>query len=160
MPKLDEILETAIHTEDMPRARAFYEDVLGLEPIYSDYRLTAYPVAGRDVLLVFRKGTTEQTVTLPSGTIPGHRGDGALHVAFAIGRDELDRWETHLASRGIVIEGRNDWETRRAQHLFSRPRRAPFGACNAGFMVGVLGAEYFLEVSMLARPTLTRRGNR
>jgi catechol 2,3-dioxygenase-like lactoylglutathione lyase family enzyme len=94
----------------MPRARAFYEGVLGLEPIYSDYRLTAYPVAGRDVLLIFRKGTTEQTVTLPSGTIPGHRGDGALHVAFAIGRDELDRWETHLASRGVVIEGRNDWE--------------------------------------------------
>src|SRR5215475_2280460 len=91
MPKLDGILETAIHTEDMARARVFYEGVLGLKPIYSDNRLTAYPVAGRDVLLVFRKGTTEQTVTLPSGTIPGHRGDGALHVAFAIGRDELDR---------------------------------------------------------------------
>ena len=28
MPKLDGILETAIHTEDMPRARAFYEGVL------------------------------------------------------------------------------------------------------------------------------------
>ena len=62
MPKLDGILETAIHTEDMARARAFYEGVLGLEPIYSDKRLTAYPVAGRDVLLVFRKGTTGQTV--------------------------------------------------------------------------------------------------
>lgn len=33
MPKLDGILETAIHTEDMVRARAFYEGVLGLEPI-------------------------------------------------------------------------------------------------------------------------------
>ena len=41
MPKLDGILETAIHTEDMVRARAFYEDVLGLEPIYSDNRLSA-----------------------------------------------------------------------------------------------------------------------
>jgi catechol 2,3-dioxygenase-like lactoylglutathione lyase family enzyme len=71
MPKLDGILETAIHTEDMVRARAFYEDVLGLEPIYSDNRLSAYAVAERDVLLVFRKGTTEQTVALPSGTIPG-----------------------------------------------------------------------------------------
>ena len=70
MPKLDGILETAIHTEDMVRARAFYEGVLGLEPIYSDNRLSAYAVAGRDVLLVFRKGTTRETVTLPSGTIP------------------------------------------------------------------------------------------
>jgi catechol 2,3-dioxygenase-like lactoylglutathione lyase family enzyme len=110
MPKLDGILETAIHTKDMVRSRAFYEDVLGLAPIYSDDRLTAYAVAGRDVLLVFRKGATGQTVTLPSGTIPGHGGDGALHVAFAIAKDELDRWEVHLASRGVVIEGRNDWE--------------------------------------------------
>jgi len=110
MAKLDGILETCIHTEDMARARAFYEGVLGLEPIYSDDRLSAYAVAGRDVLLVFRKGATGQTVTLPSGTIPGHGGDGALHVAFAIAKDELDRWERHLASRGVSIEGRNEWD--------------------------------------------------
>jgi catechol 2,3-dioxygenase-like lactoylglutathione lyase family enzyme len=110
MPKLDGILETAIHTEDMARSRAFYEDVLGLAPIHSDDRLTAYAVAGRDVLLVFRKGATGKTVALPSGTIPGHGGNGSLHVAFAIGKDELEHWETHLASRGVPIEGRNDWE--------------------------------------------------
>ena len=109
MPKLDGILETAIHTEDMPRARAFYEGVLGLAPIYADDRLSAYAVAGHDVLLVFKKGATGNTVTLPSGTIPGHGGDGALHVAFAIGKEELDRWEKHLDDRGVAIEGRNDW---------------------------------------------------
>ena len=62
----------------MVRSRAVYEDVLWLEPIYSDDRLTAYAVAGRDVLLVFRKGATGQTVTLASGSIHGHGGDGAL----------------------------------------------------------------------------------
>jgi hypothetical protein len=30
-------------------------------------------------------------------------------VAFAVGKDELDRWEAHLASRGVAIEGSNDW---------------------------------------------------
>ena len=30
MPKLDGILETALYTDDMERAQAFYEDVLGL----------------------------------------------------------------------------------------------------------------------------------
>jgi catechol 2,3-dioxygenase-like lactoylglutathione lyase family enzyme len=110
MPKLDGILETAIHTDDMARSRAFYEGVLGLAPIYNDDRLTAYPVGGRDVLLVFRKGATAQTVTLPSGIIPGHGGSGQLHVAFAIAKEELDRWEAHLASHGIAIEGRNDWD--------------------------------------------------
>jgi catechol 2,3-dioxygenase-like lactoylglutathione lyase family enzyme len=109
VPKLDGILETAIHTEDITRSRAFYEGVVGLESMYSDDRLTAYAVAGRDVLLVFRKGATGQTVTLPNGTIPGHGGSGALHVAFAISEDELDRWEVHLASRSVAIEGRNEW---------------------------------------------------
>ena len=33
MPKLDGILETAIYAEDMTRSRAFYEGLLGLEPI-------------------------------------------------------------------------------------------------------------------------------
>ena len=128
------------------RARAFYEGVLGLEPIYSDYRLTAYPVAGRDVLLVFRKGHHgANRYVLPSGTIPGHRGDGALHVAFAIGRDELDRWETHLASRGVKShrEGETIGNAWRAQHLIFATPTGTFGACNAGFMVGVLGANIF-----------------
>lgn len=77
MPKLDGILGIAIHTEDMVRSRAFYE---GTAQVGAD--LSAYAVGGRDVLLVFRKGATMQAVTLPSGTIPGHGGDGALHVAF------------------------------------------------------------------------------
>jgi catechol 2,3-dioxygenase-like lactoylglutathione lyase family enzyme len=109
MPRLDGILETAIHTEDMERSRAFYEGVLGLEPMYGDQRLSAYAVTGRDVLLVFRKGETAQAVTSPGGTIPGHGGEGQLHVAFAIGKDELAAWEAHLASRGVAIEGRNSW---------------------------------------------------
>ena len=109
MPKLDGILETAIHTQDMAKSRAFYEGVLGLAPIFSDHRLSAYAVAARDVLLVFQKGTTAQTVTMASGTIPGHAGDGTLHVAFAIGKDELDAWESQLTTHGITIEGRNDW---------------------------------------------------
>jgi catechol 2,3-dioxygenase-like lactoylglutathione lyase family enzyme len=109
MPRLNGIIETAIHTGDMARARAFYEGVLGLEPIYTDNRLSAYAVAGQDVLLVFLKGATAETVVLPSGTIPGHGGDGALHVAFAIGAEELERWEKHLADRNVAIEGRNSW---------------------------------------------------
>jgi catechol 2,3-dioxygenase-like lactoylglutathione lyase family enzyme len=109
MPKLNGVLETAIHTEDMVLSRAFYEGVLGLESIFSDNRLSAYAVGGRDVLLVFRKGATGETVSLPSGTIPGHAGNGTLHMAFAIEKDELDQWEQHLALRGVLIEGRNDW---------------------------------------------------
>jgi catechol 2,3-dioxygenase-like lactoylglutathione lyase family enzyme len=109
VPRLDGILETALYTDDMARARSFYEGVLGLDPIFSDNRLTAYCVAGRDVLLLFRRGAARETATMPGGTIPGHDGAGPLHMAFAIGKDELARWEEHLAARGVPVEGATDW---------------------------------------------------
>ena len=120
MPKLDGILETCIHTEDMERAKAFYEGVLELQPIYSDARLTAYHIAGHDVLLVFKKGATGETTHMPGGgVIPGHGGDGALHVAFAIAKDELPQWEQRLAQHNIAIEGAHTW-TRGGRSIYFR----------------------------------------
>jgi catechol 2,3-dioxygenase-like lactoylglutathione lyase family enzyme len=120
MPKLDGILETCIHTDDMTRARAFYEGVLELQPIYSDKRLTAYSVAANDVLLVFRKGATGDTTQMPGGgIIPGHGGDGQLHVAFAIGKDQLAAWEARLAEMGVAIEGAHTW-TRGGRSIYFR----------------------------------------
>ena len=40
--------------------------MLGLEPIYSDNRLSAYAVAGRDVLLVFRTASNVVVTGLPT----------------------------------------------------------------------------------------------
>lgn len=119
MPKLDGILETALYTDDMERARAFYEDTLGLTAIFTDNRLRAYSVADRDVLLIFKRGSARETTAMPGGIIPGHDGAGPLHVAFAIGADELARWEQHLATRGVAIEGRTDW-TRGGRSLYFR----------------------------------------
>jgi catechol 2,3-dioxygenase-like lactoylglutathione lyase family enzyme len=109
MPELDGVLETALYTDDMERARAFYEGVLELKSIFGDSRLTAYGVAPRSVLLIFKRGAARETVTMPGGTIPGHDGAGPLHIAFAIGRDELGRWEQHLKARGVAIEGATNW---------------------------------------------------
>jgi catechol 2,3-dioxygenase-like lactoylglutathione lyase family enzyme len=108
MPHLKGILETSLYTEDMDRARAFYEDVLGLSPIFSDSRLTAYAIE-RNVLLLFRKGTTGEPVKLKDGHIPRHGGTGELHVAFPIGKNEMQSWLDHLAEHGVGIEGRNGW---------------------------------------------------
>ncbi len=61
------------------------------------------------MLLIFRRAAAKETVTMPGGTIPGHDGAGPLHIAFAIGKDELARWEQHLALRGVAIEGATSW---------------------------------------------------
>jgi catechol-2,3-dioxygenase len=108
MPGLNGILETSLYIDDMDRARAFYEGVLGLQPMFSDSRLTAYAIA-RNILLLFQKGTTEQAVKLRDGNIPSHGGAGELHVAFSIAKDELGSWIDHLAEIGVSIVGRNGW---------------------------------------------------
>jgi catechol 2,3-dioxygenase-like lactoylglutathione lyase family enzyme len=110
MPQLDAVLETALYVDDLDRAVRFYRDVLELEPLYQDSRLTAFSVGGRSVLLLFPRGGSLETVHMPGGTIPPHDGAGPLHVAFAIAKDELPKWEERLAANSIAIEGRTTWK--------------------------------------------------
>ena len=109
MPELNGVLETALYVDDMARARRFYEEALGLTPIFEDLRLCAYAVGGRSVLLLFQRGSARETVHMPGGTIPPHDGSGPLHIAFAIGAEELPTWEQRLAAHSIAIEGRTTW---------------------------------------------------
>ncbi len=108
-PKLNGVLETALYVDDLERAARFYEQVLELPVLTQDSRFRAYDVGGCNVLLLFQRGATLETVHLPGGTIPPHDGHGPLHIAFAIGAEDLSIWEERLASRGIAIEGRTDW---------------------------------------------------
>jgi catechol 2,3-dioxygenase-like lactoylglutathione lyase family enzyme len=110
MPQLDAVLETALYVDDLDRAARFYRDVLELKPLYQDSRLTAFSVGDRNVLLLFPRGGSLETVHMPGGTIPPHDGSGPLHVAFAIGKDELPKWEARLAANNIPIEGRTTWK--------------------------------------------------
>lgn len=108
-PPLAGVIETALYVADLGRARAFYEDTLGLRALFGDNRLCALDVGGRNVLLLFLKGSTLETVSLPGGTIPPHDGTGPVHFALAIASEDLERWEDHLARAGVPIEGRTDW---------------------------------------------------
>jgi catechol 2,3-dioxygenase-like lactoylglutathione lyase family enzyme len=109
MPALDGVLETALYVDDLPRARRFYEDVLGLKPVFADQRLCAFAVAPKSVLLLFPRGKTLETVVMPGGTIPPHDGHGPLHIAFAVSREDLPAWEARLGAHDVPIEGSTDW---------------------------------------------------
>ena len=108
MPKLDRVLETALYVDDLDRTAAFYAELFELAPLYADERLRAFAV-GSSALLLFRRGASLETMTMPGGTIPPHDGSGPLHVAFAIAADELAPWEERLRDRGVAVEGRTDW---------------------------------------------------
>ncbi|KQW23169.1 glyoxalase [Afipia sp. Root123D2] len=109
MPKLGGIIETALYVDDLERAHAFYRDVLELDVLTSDSRFSAFDVGGRNVLLLFKRGATLETVHLPGGTIPPHDGAGPIHVAFSITSDELALWEKRLGGHNVAIEGRTAW---------------------------------------------------
>ena len=120
MPKLEGVLETILYTRDMTAARAFFEDVMGLEAHVADHRFTAYPV-GWNMLLIFAEGETLETVELPNdmGTIPPHDGSGRQHVALAIPADQLEAWEARLREHDVAIEGRTHWP-KGAESLYFR----------------------------------------
>ena len=110
-PGLQGVLETALYVSDLAPAQRFYEDVMGLQPMYADARLVAYPLAPAQVLLLFQRGSTGQPSVLPFGTIPAHGGDGQQHIALAIASDALAGWERHLSAHHVAVEGRTDWPT-------------------------------------------------
>lgn len=112
MPTLNGILETSLYVADLDRSVQFYQSLFAVETMVRDERIAALNIAGRQVLLLFRKGASLAMNT-------PHDGDGMLHVAFAIPREELTAWEKWLATRNIAIEGRTEW-TRGGVSLYFR----------------------------------------
>jgi len=102
-------LETVLYTDDMDRAKAFYESVIGLSPVFSDDRMTAFDVAQNGMLLLFKRGETLEPVETPFGTIPPHDGAGPLHMALSIAEADLEHWRETLAAHDVDIESVVEW---------------------------------------------------
>jgi len=109
MPKIRGVLETSLYVSDLERSRTFYTQLFHFSVMLEDGRFCALDVCGRQVLLLFRKEATGALRT-EGGLIPPHGADGgSLHVAFAIGQDDLDPWERRLARDHVEIESRVQW---------------------------------------------------
>jgi len=108
-PEVRGVLETSLYVSDLERSRAFYTRLFSFPVLLQDDRFCALGVYGRQVLLLFRKAVSVNPVITPGGTIPPHGGEGQLHLAFAIGRDEFDAWERRLQSEETPVESRVGW---------------------------------------------------
>jgi catechol-2,3-dioxygenase len=98
-PRISHILETALYVADLELAQNFYTVLMGFEVFLRDERMAA----------LFKQGASVAPSETPFGVIPGHDGAGHLHVAFAMPRGELARWEAHLAEAGVAVESRITW---------------------------------------------------
>ena len=107
--KVSGILETALSVADPAASAAFYKRLFGFDTLLETERLVALNVAGRDVLLLFEKGATEEPATLPGGVIPGHGVSGRSHLAFSIPAEDFKPWQERLAGEGVAVESTVSW---------------------------------------------------
>src|SRR5882757_5462849 len=109
MPKVNGIVETALHVADIARSREFYQSLFGFDDVAGNDRLCAFHAGPKQVLLLFRKGGSTEAIAVPGGIIPPHDGAGRMHMAFAISESEYDGWGQHLTSHGIAVESEVKW---------------------------------------------------
>jgi catechol 2,3-dioxygenase-like lactoylglutathione lyase family enzyme len=104
------VLETALYVQDLDRSQAFYEKVLGCkETLREKGRLHALLLPGASqVLLLFAVGKSLHPTDTPGGRIPPHDGHGQLHLAFEIGREDIEPWRMRLREQGIGVESEVD----------------------------------------------------
>jgi catechol 2,3-dioxygenase-like lactoylglutathione lyase family enzyme len=108
-PPIEGLLETSLYAGDVKRTAAFYADLFGFNALVDSPRLVAFEVAAKHMLLVFQRGATEDDIADARGIIPGHDGDGRLHLALKIAAADLEVWRARLAERGVAIAGEYRW---------------------------------------------------
>lgn len=100
------IFETSLYGRDLDELAGFYRRVIGLESIarFGDRGVALR--CGQEVLLLFDPDESARS----DGRVPAHGARGPGHVAFAVTREELPAWRTHLADCGVSIEAEVQWE--------------------------------------------------
>jgi catechol 2,3-dioxygenase-like lactoylglutathione lyase family enzyme len=109
LPQVRGVLETSLYVGDLERSRSFYNTLFGFKTLSQDDRFCALDVCGHQILLLFQKGAAIRPIFIDGGVIPPHDGEGQLHLAFAIGQDDLDPWERRLQKEQIEVESRVSW---------------------------------------------------
>jgi len=100
--RLRGVLESALYCPDLEAAEAFYEKVLGLEPISRQPGRHSFFRCGEGVVLLFNPRTTIAE--------PVHHGaEGPGHLAFRVAEAELPTWRERLLGLNVAIEREVMW---------------------------------------------------
>jgi catechol 2,3-dioxygenase-like lactoylglutathione lyase family enzyme len=105
----DSILETVLYAADLGAAETFYRDVLGLEFFAKMPERHVFFRCGRQMLLIFNAEATQKPPRTNAMPVPSHGMTGQGHVCFRAAPGEIERWRTHLLSKGVAIEADLEW---------------------------------------------------
>jgi catechol 2,3-dioxygenase-like lactoylglutathione lyase family enzyme len=115
------ILETCLSVGDLPRSLEFYQRIFDWQVLFSDDRMAAIAIPPSQLLLLFLKGGSEQDMPTSGGLIPGHGGEGRLHVAFAIPKSDLDAWKQRLQDCHVALTSTVHWPSGGTSLYFRDP---------------------------------------
>lgn len=110
MGRISHIVESSLYAKDIKATANFYATVLGLSAMLDTPRLVAFDAGNHTVLLVFQEGATNEDVRTDEGIIPGHDGQGRLHLALGIAADSLDEWRERLAAHNVPVVSETRWK--------------------------------------------------
>jgi catechol 2,3-dioxygenase-like lactoylglutathione lyase family enzyme len=105
--RVTRVLETALYVDDLPRARDFYRDVLGLQLHAEMPGRHVFLRCGNSMVLLFNAAQTEQPD--PVLHLPTHGARGPGHVAWLVTPEEMQAWREAFRSRGVAIEKEHTW---------------------------------------------------
>jgi catechol 2,3-dioxygenase-like lactoylglutathione lyase family enzyme len=120
-PLITHLAESALYVDDLDRAVAFYTGLFELPVLRRDARFSVLRITAQQVLLLFRRGASLQSTTLPGGIVPAHDGNGPLHVSFGIAAEAVADWEERLRAQGIALESRVRWPSGAISLYFRDP---------------------------------------
>src|SRR6266700_2672111 len=106
---LNGLVETALFVEELPQARDFYEQVLGLTKSKDSDTGCVFRVADQRYLLIISRRaarTPNKTASgdvLPPCALPQQDGRGPGHIAFGLSQDTIDFWRARLAKHDVDL---------------------------------------------------------
>jgi catechol 2,3-dioxygenase-like lactoylglutathione lyase family enzyme len=106
---LEGMLETALYADDLDKAEAFYEGVLGLAKITRAANRHVFFRCGPGVLLIFNPQETTKSPEARALQVPPHGTTGAGHACFRVSAENLDVIARQLKAANVEIESEVSW---------------------------------------------------
>jgi catechol 2,3-dioxygenase-like lactoylglutathione lyase family enzyme len=115
MPNLNGLLEASLFVENLPKARDFYQQVVGLEKLRESEAGCVFVVAKGQLLLLISDEKARVSSKTLGGEVPPclcgvGESLGAGHIAFSVAESELDAWRARLESQGVEVLSEVAWE--------------------------------------------------
>lgn len=111
-----QIKETCIYTTNLPAAREFYHDLMGLPIIGEVEGKHIFFRAGSNILLCFNPADSQLKKSPPA-----HFSEGKYHFAFEVLPDEYEQHKQEIIQKGITITDTIVWKNGQESFYFNDP---------------------------------------